>query len=463
MDEPRYVMLETIREFGLERLIESGELAALQRRHAAYFVTVAERAELKLRGPEQSAWLDRLAREHDNLRAALAWGLAAVGEPGGETALRLGGALTWFWYVRSHLNEGLQWLTRALAAMPGRSALRMKALHSAGWLAHIQRDSVTMRAFCDESLVIARELEDRWTVAWVLHLLGRDAYFDGDSTTAHVLGQRSLEVAEAVGDRWLIARVFHLLGLAAHIAANYPTARGYHERSLALRRTLGDLEGIALSTHFLGLVAYRAGDFPAARARYRDALLGFRELNSPTLVLVMLCEFTGLAAALQQPERAARLAGTCAMVSESSQVLAIPLTDTVLQEGLEQAKRALGAAAFAAAWAEGRALSLEEAVEEALAVGTPPVLAAAPVPPVAAPGPAAGAPRAVGGLTPREAEVLRLIAAGQSTRQIAAALVVSEGTVGRHVTNLYSKIGAQNRAEATAYAFRHQLTSPPTP
>jgi hypothetical protein len=177
-------------------------------------------------------------------------------------------------------------------------------------------------------------------------------------------------VAEAVGDRWLIAQVLHLLGLAAHIAAEYATARAYYEQSLALRRALGDLEGIARSTHFLGLVAYRESDFAAARALYRNALTVHRELNHPQGLLILLGEFTALAAALQQPARAARLAGASAMVSASSQVVAIPLAEAVLQEGVEQARRALGEAAFAAAWAEGRALSLEEAIEEALRVGT---------------------------------------------------------------------------------------------
>jgi predicted ATPase/class 3 adenylate cyclase len=368
--EPRYVMLETIREFGLERLAQAEELAALRRRHAAYCVTLAEQGEPKLYGPEQIAWLDRLETEHDNLRAAMAWGLTADAETGGETALRLSGALAWFWYMRSHSVEGLRWLTRALAAAPGRSAARMKALHGTAWLAHMQHDAVTMRARCEESLAIARELDDRWTVAWVLHLLGRDAYFAGDPATARALGQESLAVAEAVGDRWLIAQVLHLLGLAAHIAAEYATARAYYEQSLALRRALGDLEGIARSTHFLGLVAYRESDFAAARALYRNALTVHRELNHPQGLLILLGEFTALAAALQQPARAARLAGASAMVSASSQVVAIPLAEAVLQEGVEQARRALGEAAFAAAWAEGRALSLEEAIEEALRVGT---------------------------------------------------------------------------------------------
>ena len=178
--EVRLSMFETIREFGLEQLAWTGELEAQRRRHAEYFLELAEQAEPELWGPAASTWHARLDAEHDNLRAALEWGLTAGDDTGGVLALRLAGALARFWWTRTYHSEGRHWLTRALANAPAWSAARMKALHGAAWLAHMLHDSIGARVLLEESLAIARELMDRWTEAWVLHVLGRVAYFDGD-------------------------------------------------------------------------------------------------------------------------------------------------------------------------------------------------------------------------------------------------------------------------------------------
>jgi non-specific serine/threonine protein kinase len=452
----RVAMLETIREFGVERLAERGELPAYPRRHADHFLALAEAAEPGLRGPDARAWLDRLEAEHDNFRAALGWSLAG-GEAGGEgdLALRLGGALAWFWYTRSYPNEGRRWLARALAAVPGRSAARMKALHGAGLLAHFQRDSAAAREPLAESLAIAREQDDRWTVAWALHLLGRVAYFDDDPARARALGRESLAVAEAVGDRWLIAWALHLLGLAAYIAADYATARTFYDRSLAIRRELGYQEGIGMLLHLTGMVAYREGDLAAARSLYVESLRGARDLGARVHENTMLALFAGLASA-QQPDRAVRLAGASSRVSDSYHMPLIPIAAAALAEGLEVARQALGEAAYAAAWAEGRAMSLEQAVAYALAAEEPDS-AGTRVPPAAAPPSRAERPV---GLTARELDVLRLIVAGRSNQQIADALVLSVRTVERHIAGIYGKLGASGkpaRAVATAYAHTHGL------
>ncbi|MBV9542821.1 MAG: AAA family ATPase, partial [Chloroflexi bacterium] len=209
--ETRLSMLETIREFGLEQLARTGELGAVRRRHAEYFSQLAERAEPGLAGPAVRGWLDRLETDHDNFRAALEWGLAEGGQTARETALRLAGALAGFWWTRSYWVEGRDRLERALAAAPVRSAARMKALHGAGWLAHFQQDSASARSFLQQSLAIAQELQDQWTIAWVLHALGRVAYFEHDAGIARALAQQSLAIAEAIGDRWLVGWALHLL------------------------------------------------------------------------------------------------------------------------------------------------------------------------------------------------------------------------------------------------------------
>jgi predicted ATPase/DNA-binding CsgD family transcriptional regulator len=441
----RYRLLETIRQYAREKLVETGEDGRTRDRHLAYFLRLAEVVEPVVRGSSDAAALLRLEDEHDNLRSALEWSLSPP-RPG-EAALRLSGALAWFWWLRGYHDEGRRWLDRALAAAPQRSAARMKALHGAGWLAHHRRDSATARSLLHESLAIARELDDRWMVAWVLHALGRVAYFDNDAPTAHALGEESLNIAEAVGDEWLTSWALHLLGLAAHIAVDYPTAWAYYERSLVLRRRIGYREGIAILLLLMGVVAVRQGRFAEAAARYRESLAIMRQVGGAWNQSMQLAALSHLAAMQGQPTRAARLAGALAARREVHHTPLIPLSEALFEEGQAIARSALGAAAYAAAWAEGYALSLEESVAEALATEVAPSAA----PQIAR----RDAP--FGNLSPAEMQVLRLLARGRTTREIAAELVVAVSTVDRHLTHIYQKLGVRNRAEAVAVALSHGL------
>jgi predicted ATPase/DNA-binding CsgD family transcriptional regulator len=441
----RYRMLETIRQYAREKLVEAGEDERTRDRHLAHFLRLAEEAEPTVRGTQDAAVLARLEAEYDNLRAALEWSLTP-GRPA-EAALRLSGALAWFWWLRGYHDEGCRFLARALAGPPQRSAARMKVLHGAGWLVHHRRDSDTARALLHESLAIARERDDRWMVAWVLHALGRVAYFDNDPATARALGEESLSIAEAVGDEWLIAWALHLLGLAAHIAVDYPTAWAYYERSLALRRRLGYREGIAIVLLLMGVVAVRQGWFAEAETRYRESLAIMRELGGAWNQSMQLAVFSHLAATHGQPVRAARLAGALAARSEVHHTPLIPLSEALFEEGQAIARSALGEAAYAAARAEGHALSLEESVAEALAVE----VASPAAPTITTP----DAP--FGSLTAAELQVLRLLARGRTTKEIAEELVLAVSTVDRHLTHIYQKLGVRNRAEAVAFALTHGL------
>jgi len=446
--EPRLAMLETIREFALERLVEAGELETLRRRHADHFLCLAELAEIGMRGPDERTWLDRLEADQDNLRAALEWALAA--DP--ELAGRLAGALSWFWWMRRQ-SEGRHWLARALSGTPGRSRWRTKALHGAGHLAHMQQDSPAARQLLEESLALAREQDDTWTVAWVLHLLGRVAYFDGDAEGARALGEQSVAAARAVGDDWLIAWAIHLLALAAHIAADYPSARAHYERSLAIRQRLGWSTGIATVRLLLGMVAFREGDFQTARRLVIESMLAFRELGTPFHVNVAIAAAVGLAASAGRWEAAVSLAAASARLSESHEVRRIPLSDDILEEGLARARRQLDPERYAAAWARGRAMATDDAIAEAAALEL-----ARPSRSVPSPGRTTERRTASpASLTAAELRVLRLIASGSTTRQIADELVVAVSTVERHITHIYAKIGARGRAAATAFALQHGL------
>jgi len=430
--------LETIREFGLEQLAWMGELEPMRHRHAEYFLAFAERAEPELGGPSGRLWLDRLEVEHDNLRAALDWCLS---EPvqNSEIALRLAGALARFWWIGGHFREGSRWLHRALATTHARTPARLKALYGAGWLAHIQHDLASARLLLEEGLAIAEEVHDDWARAWVLHVLGRVRYFEGNADGARDYAEASLRIAQALEDRWLTGWAVHLLGLAAHIAHDDETAHACYARSLAIRGEIGHLEGIAIVLHLRGMLHHRAGDFPAALALYREALEVACELNAAWLVRTVLSLFAGLAAEWQ-PELAARLGGAVTVMSESARTLNIPLTEALFSRGMQVARRRLGDPAFAAAWAQGRSLSLDAAIAGAWSVEV---------------SPDAEFPAR---LTAAEVEVLRRLAGGRTTAQIAAELVVAVSTVDRHITHIYQKIGRRGRVAAAAFALEHGLT-----
>ncbi|MCC6179762.1 MAG: hypothetical protein IT305_30995 [Chloroflexi bacterium] len=480
--EPRYTMLETIREFGLESLALTGELPSLRRWHAEYFLALAETAEPRMRGPEQARWLDRLAAEHDNLRAGLEWGLSPDGTD--EIALRLCGALAWFWYNRSHLEEARRRLAQVLARGAGASLARVKALAGAGRLAHIQHDSAQARALLSESLALARDLRDPWWEAWALHLLGRVAYFDRDAETARSLGFECLAVAREIDDAWLVGWAFHLLGLASHIEDDFVTARRYYEESLTIRRPLDFREGTSTLLTLLALIDFRERDYPSACARLQESLDLLWGIDWAWLMGNLIAQFLAVAVAIGQLERGARLWGALTTLSESVSTRPIPLVEAFLGPALESARHTLGEEAFTVARQAGQRMSRDDIMAEirAISVVTPPSVAAG----HAAGGatmaaladPSSDAPSGTGGtptpsamssalartraafpagLTAREVEVLRLIAAGATSKEIAQRLVISIHTVERHITHTYQKIGARGRADATAYALQHGL------
>jgi non-specific serine/threonine protein kinase len=443
LGEPRFVLFETIREFGLERLAESGELEAIRRWHAGYHLALAEGAEQLLRGSEQHLWLDRLEAEHDNMRTALQWALTTHNS--GESAARLAGALAWFWLDQGYASEGRGWLERALGVAPSTPAICLKVLCGAAWLAHVQRDAPAARRYLDSAQALATEQNDRWALAWTSHLRGRVAYFDGDVLTARECGKHSLALARETGDPWLIAWALHLLGLAAHIAACYAEARVYYEEALAIRRQLGYLEGIGICLNLLAMVAYRQGEVLAARALAHESLVELRDCGARWTVHNPLVTLTVVAAAEGQAEQAVRLAAATQAFSELVDVSPIPLAETMLRDALAAVRTRLGEARYAAAWRDGRLLALDDAIAEALALSNGPDPC----------GSSSSMPLST--LSPREHDVLRLIVDGYTSKEIARALAISVTTVERHITHVYEKLGVRGRAEAASYALRHGL------
>jgi tetratricopeptide (TPR) repeat protein len=270
-DEPRFTMLETIREYALERLGESGD-GDVYLRHAEYFLQLAERAEPELVGPEQAAWIARLETEHDNLRAALTW-LRETGAR--ESSLRLAGALWRFWYMRGYLSEGRAWIENLLASATPTSisaGVRAKALNGAGIMAAEQGDFGRAVELSEESLLVYQEVHDRAGIAGSLTVLGSVLLRQGDYTWATSVFEACLAVRQELGDPRGIAAALNNLGLVAREQSLYLQASTLYEQSLAIKRDLGDRRSIALALNNLGDVAIDRGDYERVAALSEESL-----------------------------------------------------------------------------------------------------------------------------------------------------------------------------------------------
>jgi predicted ATPase/transcriptional regulator with XRE-family HTH domain/uncharacterized protein HemY len=275
--EPRLVMLETVRDYGLEQLAASGEREATEEAHARYYLALAEAAEPALRGPEQARWLERLDAEHDNLRAALGW---AHDQREVDLELRLAGALWRFWWTRGYLNEGRRWLEAALTGgEQGSRAARARALNGAGNLAELQGDYGRAAALHEEALALGRALGDKQSIARSLGNLGNLAQRQGNYERAAALYEEALALYRELGETASIAIALNNLGSVAFVQDDCGRAATLFEESLALYRMLGDKIGSAALLMGLGLVASRQANYGRAAALLEEGLTLQRKLG----------------------------------------------------------------------------------------------------------------------------------------------------------------------------------------
>lgn len=365
---PRFAMLEVVWEFALERLVASGKADAAQRRHAVFYLGMAERTEAMLRGPGQMAWLDRLEREIDNLRAALDWAFSS-----GEAAfaLRLAAALDCFWQYHARVGEGRYWLARGLAAGTGISpAVRARALGLAGWLARFQDDMEGAEAALLEGSALYRTLDDQRGIATVRDALGDLAHFQGDQQRARALHEENLTLRRALGDRWGIAMTLNSLGWIALAQGDAGKATRLLAKSLTLVRELGDQRGIAMVLEGLARVALDRDDATGATTALTESLMLFRELGSKIDISLCLDGLGAVAALRGEAERSARLFGAARSLRESIGVDLAAGTDQYYAPHRACARAQLGEARWETTWAAGRALPMERAIKEALGLAT---------------------------------------------------------------------------------------------
>jgi predicted ATPase/DNA-binding CsgD family transcriptional regulator len=496
----RYRLLETLRLFAWERLVESGEEEAVRARHAAYCLALAEAAEPRTYPAEtRGAALEQLARAQPDLRLALRW-LHARGERG--RALRLAAALGNFWYHRDAFDEGRAWLALVLDADrehegdgEGRAELgraRARARHGLGRLALWQGDLALAAAQFEANLPYFRALDDRWEVAHTLAWLGFVAQRRGAYAVARLCFEEELALYRETGDRTAISWALHCVGCLAVDEEDYAAARPPLEEGLRLARALGEPHEIANMLSGLGQLDYQQGRLEAGRSHLDEGArlyLEVKTLDSAGSVLSVLGHLeidagrhaaahdhlrralaihaevgnrpdaaqalegvARLAAAAGRPAAALCLAGAAAALREAIGAPLPPFWAGQLDRAVAAARRALDADAADAAWGMGRSLSLEEAVAEALAVESPSDAS----PPSAMRGKTR---QPADPLTAREREVAALVTQGLTNRQIAAALSISDRTVETHLTNILGKLGLTGRAQVAAWSAARAAAS----
>lgn len=484
-DEPRFLMLQVMREFGLERLRAHGEVEEARRRHLNAYLALMATAYHLLDGVQTGYWLDRLEEEHDNFRIALSWALDGNAV---EKAAELLHLLWWFWHVRGYYSEGRRWLALALdeengVALP--PLLRGHLLNGMGVLCWDQGDYPAAQTFLAQSLEQHRQGGNRRGEAAVLGNLGIVARRQGSYDFALACQQQSLAIWRQEGHLWSVAVALNNLGELARDMGDEQQARVYWEECLELRRAAGDIHGMGTALLNLGGLALDAGDdrrayrlleealahltevgarspqaqailqlghvaeykgnLEEARSRFAEALHIFQESDDQEGIAESLESLAALAARRGAAEGAARLLGAAEALRETLQSRHSPAD----RARYERTRAAVGAmftpAAFSAAWARGRRLTREQAVrlaQEALAV------------PAGSPPPDAGEQPP---LTAREKEVLQLVAAGLTNAAIASRLVISQHTVSAHLRTIYDKLGVRSRSAATRFALEHGL------
>jgi predicted ATPase/DNA-binding CsgD family transcriptional regulator len=494
--ETRYEMLQTIREYGLERLAASAEHADTRRRHASWCLELAEAAVTGLTGSGRVAWLRRLDAERPNFGLALAW---AEEHGDADAGLRLVAALAPFWEVQGHLEEGSNWAARALAIpIAHASAARAAAMCGAAGLAYRRGNYEDAVAAAEAALQLASSWASDLVSGRALIVLGNVDYDRGDLAAAVARYGGALASFRRAADDDGVADALTKLGLALTATGDLDRAEEVLAEALALGRAIGNLhwvssaigrlafvhqrrgdlaaaarhvdEAIALqrdlnplaaaaSLRVSGTIARDVGDLPRAAARYRESLAMRWRWGERRAVAESLASFAELGVLSGRWEEAARIFGGLAELRRSIGAPGYQWEVELLEQALARVRRELGEARFATAFAAGGDLPLAEVVALAHELGL--AVESAGISTDATPRPAPPVDSGGFGLTAREVEVLQSLVAGRSDREIAVALSISPRTVAHHLHSVYQKLGVGSRAAATAVALRHGLTRTP--
>lgn len=401
-NEPRYYLLETIRQYGREKLSGSGEADSIRDRHLAYYLAFAVRAEPEVQGAEQLVWFDRLDAEIDNFRTALEWSLNGD-EKRTERGLQMASSLWWFWYQRSYRDES-QWLKKTLEAsqnstdlvrranalvrlawvrffdeMPaneglaigqtlgseGRESVALALLGKGAWAVY-QADYAQAISLVEESLQLFRKIGNRWGICEALTWMGLSLIFQGDHQKAIAPLQESLALAQQTQDGNEIGFALWQLGRAAMARGDYSQATTFMKESLALYRELKLFGGVTFLLGDLGRASLGQGNYQQAAFHYREALTIYWDLGSKRYIAQGLEQLADVAMMCQQYTRAARLLGAAEAIRQSIGAALFPFQREDYQRSLDVLRSQLDETALATHWAEGQTMNTKQAVEYAL-------------------------------------------------------------------------------------------------
>ena len=449
--EPRYAMLETLREFGLEQLTEHNEEARLRQAHATFFARLAERADERgeMHGRAMRYWLDRFETEHANLRAALAF-FAHARDPTAEVQLVT--LLALFWFQRGYMREGIDRLVAAVARVGDIPAVL--GAQTFAWLALFRWGIGDNARAVQQSLdgeALAAETGDSVAIGFNIYVRSLAVGWNTDTSHEGIpLAEMALALARDHEPLpWFVPLAIGDLGEMLIWAGDRKRGIALVEEALALHRALGQEFGAAMKLMMLALTAQEAGEATLAAERYRDGLELFWAVGHTINVNLAMTGLAALAAERGMAEPAARLLGMVEAVQERTGASLQAPWQPIRERATAVTRSALGDDRVAAWMEEGQRLPLSQAVADAIA------LANTLLENSAAPQPASLL--AAYGLSAREAEVLQLLAAGRSNAEIAEVLFISRRTVTTHVSNVYAKLGVASRAEAIAFSHRHRI------
>ena len=440
----RYRMLGPIRQYACERLEARGEAEEVRRRHAAYFLDFAERAEPELKGRGQVEWLGRLEEDNGNLRAAMAW---LLGKNEIEAAVRMAWALWVFWLIRGHQSEGRRWIEAALEKGENLAThARARALAVQFSTYYGLGDPEWMEQIAEKSAALFRQVEDDWGLGYALGCLASIKMQQGEAERAIALFEEAIQIGLEAGEKWGPS------GALGHLGAIY-LGRGDHaeatrcfEEGLALSRKIGNRLAEATALHGLARTAQGQRDHDRAAELYAEGLASAAEAGDKANIAYCLEGLAQAATSREETRRAVRLFGAAGAVLEDAGGTLYPYVQdrSASERAVDFLHSRMDQATFSVAWSKGRAMTLSEAVEYALCEWQNPAPAD-----TIAPGSRNGARGDP--LTRRQEEIAVLISRGMTNREIAKALSVSEHTVANHVARVLKKLKLGSRSQVAAW------------
>jgi non-specific serine/threonine protein kinase len=492
--QPRFRLLDTLRDFALEQLLLAGEADAAAKRHAAYYVDLAQQAGQEIPGRTEVAWLDRLDADYPNIRGAVRW-MCANDEV--ENALRLGVAVSLFWRLRGHAHETLRWLEFVLPLTQHvEPLLRARALELAGRLGWASGQREQGHAWLCESIALRRVHGDTAGLVHALIELGMQEADRGESDAARAALEESLELARAIGDALGTVQALHGLGFRAEERGDVDLAVRLLEEAVTLRRSLGHASGLARTLNGLGIAARAQGDFARAQVLHLESLALYKELGHSLGAAYSLAYLAHVVAHSGDAPRSAalareslelawqqrnpwvlaeaidvlgQLAASFGLADEAARLLAateqllggaLPRSSVARREhesALQQVREALGPS-FVAVFDAGRALPIAEVVRSATELSHTIEQTVGGGEPAAAPA-VSGGTVASGPLSERELEVAKLVARGLTNREIGEQLVISKWTADNHVANILRKLNLARRAQVAAWLAEQEVAA----